>query len=198
MDLVKIILFAFWGIIVIAALFNKLKAKPAAEPIEPDSFHPSDTNDKLVKVKGWTYDELNKIINDFINLYKDSEYPQAKIEITELGTSFYKLLFPQDIHPMLFTFLINYLVYPFEMDLKRHSIVVVGQATLNADYTGINDTEFGQKATFYIPEHDSEHDVVFLNDEKGRVFENSFTDCRWKSGNSDRLSEEAKKMLIES
>jgi len=197
MNIVKIIAIAFFSIIIFALLLNKFKTKPSLVSNEPETFHPTDKNDKLVRVKGWTYNELNKIINDFINLYKKSNYPYYKIDITEIGPSFYKLSFPQDIHPMLFTILINYMAYPFEMDLNKHSIVVVGSATLNGDYAGINAEEFGRKATFYIPDKDVEHDVVYLDVENGKLYENSFTDCVWKSGNKDRLSEEAKKILTE-
>ena len=83
------------------------------------SFTPNPMNDKIVIVKGWNEIEIQKIINDFIETYKSDGYPAYAIEPHKQEEHLFRLSFPKDIHPTLFTFLVNYVAYPFDLDFKN-------------------------------------------------------------------------------
>jgi hypothetical protein len=191
------ILLLIVGFIVIAAialLFFR-RSEPKLEQAPVSSFVPNPRNHKVILVKGWNDEELRKIIADFIETYKNDGYVPYKIEPQRLSEDFYRLNFPQDIHPLLFTFLVNFLAYPFEPDFKNRSIVVGGRTTLDSGFTGIDENLMGQKAILYLPENDQDFTVVFMRTESGVYFANSFNRLSWKKVQDARLSEETKKLL---
>jgi hypothetical protein len=116
------------------------------------NFTPNPRNDKVILVKGWNEAEIQKIIHDFIETYKNDGYPAYTIEAHKQSENLYWLTFPQDIRPLLFTFLVNYIAYPFDLDLKNRSINVGGMTILNAGFEGIDSSLVGKKAILYIPE----------------------------------------------
>jgi hypothetical protein len=149
-------------------------------------------NDKLVLVKGWDESEISKIIGDFIASYEADDYPAYTIESHKQSEKLYQLTFPQDIHPTLFTFLVNYLAYPFDLDATNRSIIVAGKTTLSSDFEAMGAQLAGEKAVLYIPENDQEHDVVYLQTESGVVFAHSFSEMEWRRVADARLSSEVK------
>jgi hypothetical protein len=162
------------------------------------SFTPTAENDKVILVKGWNESEVRKIIHGFIELYKDAGYPAHKIESNKNSANLYRLTFPQDIHPELFTFLINYLAYPFELDLTDRSIIVVGRSTLSSSFEGIDSSLIGEKAILYIPENDEEHTIVYMQTASGVNLANSFTNVKWRRVNDARLTNEVKNLIGDS
>ncbi len=155
----------------------------------------SDThNDKVLIVEGWSDEEIKKIISDFIKTYEKDGYPEYIIESKKYGIDTYRLTFPKDIHPLLFTFLVNYVAYPFGMEYENRTIVIVGKTTLTIGFEGIDSTQFGQRAILYIPANDVDHDIVYLQTRSGTNFANSFTTCIWKSVSDARLSNQIKKL----
>jgi hypothetical protein len=159
------------------------------------SFTPNPENDKVILAKGWNEVEIRKIINDFIETYKNDGYPAYTIEPHKQSENLYRLTFPQDIHPLLFTFLVNYLAYPFDLDFKNRSIIVGGKTTLNSDFEGIDSSLVGKKAILYIPENDQDHDVVSMQTESGVNLANSFNELKWRRVNNARLSNEVKNLF---
>lgn len=99
------------------------------------------------------------------------------------------------MHPLLFTFLINYIAYPFDLDPSRRSIVVGSKTTLNFLFEGIDPSLFGQKAILYLPENDQDHTFVYLHTASGASFANSFSELVWKRANDTRLSKEGKQLM---
>ncbi len=210
-------------LIVLAALPVMLLAKPVKSDypkIELAPFIPDSNNDKIIMVMGWNEDELRKMLDDFIE--EDlSGAPPYKIDIAKRYENFYRLTFPQDIHPAVFTSLVNYLAYPIDFGLKGRSIVVgkttlnsafgvsqslvgekglkgrsivVGKTTLNSAF-GVSQSLVGEKAIIYVPENDEACDAVYMQTEAGASFANSLDEMIWRPVNNARLSREVK-MLI--
>ncbi len=161
---------------------------------EPPSFTPNRENDKVVLVKGWDETEIKKIIRDFIEGYENDGYPGYTIEPQKQSENLYRLIFPQDIHPRLFMFLVNYVAYPFDLDLEKRSIVVGGKTTLSAGFE-IDPALIGEKAMFYIPERDEERSVVYLRTESGVTLANSFREMEWKRVADPRLANEVQNLV---
>ena len=145
-------------------------------------------------MKGWDETEIKKIIRDFIESYENDGYPSYIIEPQKQSQNLYRLIFPQDIHPRLFMFLVNYIAYPFDLDLENRSLNVGGQTTLSADFD-IDPALVGKKAIFYIPERDEERTVVYLRTESGVTLANSFTEMEWKRVDDPRLANEVKNLV---
>lgn len=189
-----------WILLVIALVLTlgactAIRRKPANERANIASFVPGPKNDKVIVVKGWDEDELRRVINDFVATYKDDRYPSYSIEPHKQSDETFRLTFPNDIHPLLFTFLVNYIAYPFDVDLSRHSIVVIGKTTLNSLYEGIDVSLAGQQAILYLPEDDQDRDVVYMQTTAGVTFANSFSELTWKRVNDPRLSGEVKRLM---
>lgn len=158
------------------------------------SFTPNPVNDKVILVKGWNEVEIQKIINDFIETYRKDGYPSYSIEPHKQEENLFRLTFPQDVHPRLFTFLINYLAYPFDLDLKNRTVIVAGKTTLSAAFD-VDSSVVGKKAILYIPQDDQDHDVVYMQTESGINFANSFTELKWRGVNQARLSSATRNLI---
>ena len=159
------------------------------------SFTPNLTNDKIILVKGWNEIEIQKIINGFIESYKGDGYPAYAIEPHKKEENVFRLTFPKDIHPTLFTFLINYLAYPFDLDFENRSVIVGGKTTLSAEFDGVESAFVGKRAVLYVPQDDRDHDVVYMQIESGINFANSFTELKWKRVNDARLASEVGNLI---
>src|SRR2546426_4894482 len=184
-------------------LFVILVALPViilAKPVKLDSksdlapFTPDPDNDKVILVKGWHEDELQRILDDFI-AEDTSGVASYRIEVGKRDEDFYSLTFPQDIHAAVFGFLVNYLAYPRNFGLTDRLIIVAGKRTLDSNFQGIPQSLVGNRAIIYIPEDDQDYDVVYLQTETGNTFANCFSEGVWREVKDTRLSSEAK-MLI--
>lgn len=180
---------------VVVAVYSAIRTTRTTEQAKVAAFVPDPKNDKVIIVKGWDENELRKVISDFVNTYKDDGYPSYAIEPHKQTEKTFRLTFPKDIHPLLFTFLVNYVAYPFDLDLSTHSIVVGGKTTLNSLFEGIDSSLFGQKAILYLPENDQDHTVVYTHTASGANFAISFSELVWKPVNDARLSKEVKLLM---
>jgi hypothetical protein len=143
-------------------------------------------NGKEVIVTGWTSEELSGILTDFADMYDGDLGPDFDYEVQPYDKGSIRITFPHDIPALQFSFLINYLQYPKNYDLKAHSISVVGKALIAPDFHPPSESLVGQKAIFYIPSDDQDCDLVFVRvgDE---TFENSFAARRWKRVADSRI-----------
>src|SRR6266581_5441298 len=166
-----------------------------AKPVKLDSksdlapFTPDPDNDKVIVVKGWNEDELQRILDDFV-AEDSSGVASYKIDVHKRDEGLYSLAFPQDIHPTIFGFLVNYLAYPTNFGLAGRAIVVAGKTMLNSDFQGIPEPLVGNIAIIYVPEDDQDYDVVYLQTETGTTLANSFSDGVWRKVKDARLSSE--------
>jgi hypothetical protein len=162
------------------------------ELAETLTFAPDAENDKVVLVQGWSEAEIGKIVSDFTETYKNAGFSPFTIEPHKEFEHLYRLTFPEDIHPQLFNFLVNYLAYPFDFELTNRSIIIGGKSTLTFGFEEIDPQLVGKKAIFYVPENDQERTVVYVQTESGVTLANSFTDLKWRKVNDARLSKEVK------
>jgi len=194
MMLVWILLVLTLVTLVAAACSSFRTGRAKSEEANVASFVPDPNNDKVIIVRGWDDNELGKVIDDFINTYKNDGYPAYTIEPHKQGEKTLRLTFPKDIHPLLFTFLVNYAAYPFDLDFSHRSIMVAGKTTLTSLFEGIDPSFIGQKAILYLPENDQDHDVVYMHT-AGNTFANSFSELAWRRVSDARLSIEVKQLL---
>ena len=158
-------------------------------------FVPKPDNDKVIFVRGWDESEITRIIGDFVAMYENDGYPAYTIEPKKQSEKFYRLTFPQDVHPRLFIYLLNYVAYPFDFELRNRSIIVGGKTTLNADFEGLDPQLLGKNAILYIPENDEERTVVYMRTESGVTLAHSFVEIKWKRVDQARLSSDVKKLV---
>jgi len=174
------------GIIPLILLPKPVKADQPEFNLTP--FEPDANNDKAIIVSGWNEEELLTILNGFAaeNL---PDAPANRIQLHQDQEDHYRLTLPQDIHPFVFTSLVNYLLYPIEFGIGDRTITVAGKATLNSAFEGIPESLWGQKAVLYIPEDDQDHDVVYLQTDSGANLAYSFAEeAGWKPVKNARLS----------
>ena len=150
-------------------------------------FAPDPDNETEITVRGWERNELERIIADFRSTYENDGYPSYSVAITpDSDPSRYRLSFPQDIHPTLFAFLINFLHYPFQPDSSNRTIQVVGWSRVTPGFEGVDAELVGRRAMFYVPANDRAHDTVHLEVESGETFANSFSELRWREATETR------------
>lgn len=147
---------------------------------------PKPTNGKEVVVRGWTNEELSGILTDFADASDNDLGPNFDYEVQPHDNGSIHVTFPHDIPALQFSFLINYVQYPKNYDLKGRSISVVGKALITPDFHPPSNSMVGQKAIFYIPSNDQKYDLVYVRvgDE---TFENSFAASRWKRVTDSRI-----------
>src|SRR6266446_6043693 len=162
-------------------LFCLLVCAPAvllAKPVKAEydagwsQFDADPANDKAVLVSGWNEEELRQILDGF-GAENPSGFPPYRVELHKEHETGFRLTFPEDIHPSLFTALVNYLMYPIELGTADRPLVVAGQTTLGSEFDGIPKGYLGQTAVLYVPENDEDYDVVCMQTETGINFANS-------------------------
>jgi hypothetical protein len=143
-------------------------------------------NGNEVVVRGWTNEELSGILTDFADMYEGDLGAHFDCEVHARDDASIRITFPHDIHAKQFSFLINYLQYPKNYDLKERSISVVGKAIISSKFKPPIKSLIGQTATFYVPKDDQDFDLVYVRvgDE---TFANSFASLRWKKVSDPRL-----------
>jgi hypothetical protein len=108
-------------------------------------------NGEEVVVRGWTNEELPGILTDFADIYDRDLGPHFDYEVHGRDNGSIRITFPHDIPAQQFSFLINYLQYPKNYDLKGRSVSVVGKAIISSKFKPPSKGLIGQTATFYIP-----------------------------------------------
>jgi hypothetical protein len=175
--------------VVVLPMVLVLLAKPVpAENLQLDRspFTPDPNNDKAILIRGWNEDELHQILDDFVE--EDlTGFAAFRIEIAERTEDLFELTFPDDIHPTEFLSLINYLAHPIDFVLHGRSIVVAGKTTLNSDFDGLPKALAGKRSILYLPEHDEDHEVVYLQTESGITLAKSFDETAWRKVKEPRL-----------
>jgi hypothetical protein len=190
----SVLLVPFAVILFTAAMV--LTAKPVkaeAHQTDPSPFTPDPNNDKTILIQGWSEDELHQILDDFVE--EDLVvFAAFRIEIETRLDNCLVLTFPEDIHPAEFVSLINYLAYPINLDPAGQVVIVAGKTTLNSDFDGLPQIHAGKKALLYLPDDDTDHDVIFLQTESGVTLARSFSDGIWRRVNDARLSSMVKSL----
>jgi len=143
-------------------------------------------NGEEVVVRGWTNEELSGILTDFADMSDSDLGPHFDYEVHARDDGSIRITFQHNIPAQQFSFLINYLQYPKNYDLKGRSVSVVGKAIISSKFKPPSKSLIGQTATFYIPSNDQAYDLVYVRvgDE---TFEISFAARRWKKVADSRI-----------
>lgn len=100
-------------------------------PREPATISDPANGEKVV-VRGWTNEELPGILTDFADMSDGDLGPHFVYEVHTRDDGSIRITFPHDIPTKQFSFLINYLQYPKNYDLKGRSVSVVGKAIISS------------------------------------------------------------------
>jgi len=174
------------ALISLACAVPRFRGNTSAQTTAP--FVPNPHNDKVIFVQGWDESEVRKIITDFVKTYENDGYPPYSIEPYKQHDQSFRLQFPNDIHPLLFTFLVNYIAYPFDLYPTNRPIVVAATSTLTRGYEGLDESLIGRKALLYVPENDQDHTIVYIHFSDGTTYANSSHDLVWQRVTDPRLS----------
>jgi uncharacterized protein (DUF983 family) len=182
-----------WVLIVTLAILPLILLPRPVKADHPEfdltPFAPDANNDKVIIVRGWNENELLAILNGFAARDQPGA-PECRIEIQPQEEDCYRLRFPLDIHPFLFTSLVDYLLYPSEIAIGNRLVAAAGKTTLDSAFEGIPETHYGQEALLYVPEDDRDHDVVYLQTKSGLIFAYYFIEeIGWRPVKSARLSD---------
>jgi len=151
------------------------------------AYQPKPENEKSIAVIGWREDELDRILTDFRGGYG---LPPSALVVTKHGDSLLQISFPDDIEPKYFFFLVNYIRYPKDCDMRNGTIGVLGRARLSRAF-GIPDSSLeGIMAKIYVPANDKEYDNVYVQLESGKAFKIRFTRMIWESVDDPRIPDE--------
>lgn len=125
-------------------------------------------------VGGLSKAEVMKILGHFRGLY------DVEVDIGHLAGDVHQAAFPQGISPQVLAFLVNFLCYPDE-DCAPASPTTGVLARLSlCPECGIPDAGLqGRIAALYVPDGDTEFDLVHLRLDSGEAFRIPFTDMRW-------------------
>ena len=186
-----VIIFSFIALVPLPIM---LFAKPVQTVIplsDLPPFIPDPNNDKAILVSGWNEDELGRALDDFTA--QGTARSLLKIDMQERFETLYRLTFPEDISVFDFISLVNYLNYPLDLASPERKITVVGRTTLSSAFASVPISLRGRPASFYVPEHDEDYDVVYLRTEAGEAFANSLNQAGgWHRVDDARLSDEVR------
>lgn len=135
------------------------------------------TNDKVLIAGGWSAGELEKILADFRDAYRQQLRPDFSYEI-ESGGGVQKARFPHDIQPWLFVYLVNYAQYPKHFAIEGRTIRMAATSTLTPDFDLPSQSLYGRKALFYVPASDVTFDRLYVQ-AGDAAFEINLDDGTW-------------------
>lgn len=159
------LIYGFIAVVTIV-LFAWIKLKNQKPQPDTDTRRPTENilptnkieNDKLVIVEDVGENEINKIIQEFCNLYNKETY-QAIPSLTKLSEKKFAVIFPYDINFEIYCYFINYVNYPMGFD--RH-FKTIGWATTKPTDNWITEKSVNKNVMLFVSDNDTEYDNVFL------------------------------------
>jgi hypothetical protein len=129
-----------------------------------------------ILVTGWSAAETRRILADFAKLY---DLGPETFQLSAPAGAPLQITWPQPIASDTACFLVNYLHYPMKMALEGRNVAAVAVIAVPANIApdGIAP---GSLAKIYVPEGDTEHDLVHALTSDGRAFRISFTRMKWE------------------
>ncbi|MCL9998138.1 MAG: hypothetical protein NBV68_02040 [Erythrobacter sp.] len=143
--------------------------KKAAAP-EPDL--PSGR----ILVTGWSAAETRRILADFAKMY---DLAPDTVQLAAPAEGPQQITWTRPIDSDTAFYLVNYLHYPMKIALEGRNPEAVGVIAVPA---GIAPKGLapGTLAKIYVPEGDTEHDLVHALTGDGRAYRISFTRLKWE------------------
>ena len=155
-------------------------------------FIPDPQNDKTLLVYGWSETEVRRMLTDFATTYalnKGFSYRKSA------DGQRLRVVFPEDIEPGLFAFLINYVRYPMNLEFGDRNVESIGVTTLSPAFGLPTSALDGKRAVIYVPVGDKEFDRVFVSVD-GKAFENSFRATCWQPVSDAQMPAEASAAIL--
>ena len=143
-------------------------------------FQPHSSPKKSLEVTGLDKDVLERLVHDFKDKYEKHGLPAYETRISGHTDGGFTIEFPGDIHPKLFALMVNYLTYPFDIDLNSTHIQVLGHATIDSEFAGTPTELRGQSAVVYVPVEDTLHNIVLAKTNDGTFMSTSLPTFRWR------------------
>ncbi|HTE40800.1 MAG TPA: hypothetical protein VK629_08215 [Steroidobacteraceae bacterium] len=168
-----------------AVLVANILLSLTMQPVAAVENVPDRRNDKALFVHGLSTQELDIVLSAFAATYKD-ELRNFRYLIRAEGPVQHAV-FPNDLEPRLFSFLVNYAQYPQGLNLTQRSVISVGTATVTAAF-GAPAEVVGRKAVLYVPTDDGDFDLVYVAVGE-KTFRQSFTNMRWKRETDRRMAQ---------
>jgi hypothetical protein len=166
------------AVVALVIVFRVRQKSPTQDWMTADGFVADKNNQTSISVRGWSQAELDKIVTSFLGEYE--LVGKMSTKITAMHGGALTITFPDDIPPTILLFLVNYLKYPREFDLKNRSIGVLGRVTLTPVFYLQDPKLVGQRADIYVPADDDQYDLVYGKTEAGAAYKISFTNMTWK------------------
>jgi len=115
-------------------------------------------NDKLIVIQGEDIAQVRLAVGKFFEAYK-LKADGISMRLTDLGANKVAVAFPFDIGFDPFCFAVNFLKYPIDMQWAAQ---ITGWATPRIGDAWITPEIAGEQVMFYLPEHDTEYDMVLM------------------------------------
>lgn len=129
---------------------------------------------------------MRQILDDFQYSYRDQLPQDFSAEIHAGRAWDRRVVFPADIDPLLFCFLVNYVQYPRDFDLDSRTILVVGVGTVGSEFLPSDRSLIGKRIMIYVPADDVEYDEVYGFVE-GQSYKLPFSKDHWILAPEPRL-----------
>lgn len=129
-------------------------------------------NDKLVLVKGATYQGLKEIIAAFCKMYNEGGV-EASPRLAKMPDNHFIIIFPYDLSFNVYCYFINYLRYPIDSNERPDPVAwmsVTPRDNLIADKVG------KKKLMLFIPEDDTDHDCIWLTTDDNVSYKYNFNE----------------------
>ena len=126
--------------------------------------------DNLIKIKGGSYDDIKKALQQWIMLYSRDLESNIKFELYKIGQENYLIAADKRLNNEKFNFLINYLRYPEGI---KYNISIEGYSTVR-DEKLYPKNLLNKKIIVYVPDNDKEYDNVFVTTEDNETFKIDF------------------------
>ena len=156
------------GIIILFAVlyFVWTRVKNQTPQPDTDTRRPSENllptnkiaNDKLAIVDDIRVNDIQKILQEFCNLYNKETY-QAIPRLTRLSDKKFAVTFPYDINFEIYCYFINYVSYPMGFD--RH-FKTIGWTTTRPTDIWTTEKSVNKNVMLFVSDFDTEYDNVFL------------------------------------
>lgn len=128
------------------------------------------TFDNLIIVKGGSYNDVKKALKQWIFEYHKDLKEDFQFKIFKNGRGNHIIQVDDSLDNSRFNYLVNYLQYPIDIEYK----VSVSGFTLAKDPKIYNHELLGKRIQVYIPDEDSEYDVVYVVSEYNQVYKVDF------------------------
>ena len=169
---------------VLGMVILKLRHGPGSRRRKKTAAPEPDLASGRILVSGWSAAEIRRILADFAKMY---DLVSETFRLSAAVEGLQQITWTRPIDSDTAFYLVNYLHYPMNMVLKGRSpeAVAVIAVPVGIAPKGLAP---GSLAKIYVPEGDTEHDLVHALTSDGRAFRISFTQLKWEPVDAPRAS----------